>query len=41
VGKLKLNAKLGRSVAEGRAGIATKADGRVEVRRFKVQNKGK
>jgi hypothetical protein len=41
VGKLKLTGKLGRAVAEGRAGIATKANGRVEVRRFKVQNKGK
>jgi hypothetical protein len=39
VGKLKLSGKLGRAVAEGRAGIATKADGRVELRRFKVQNK--
>lgn len=41
VGKVKLSGKLGRAVAEGRAGIAVKADGRVEVRRFKVQPKSK
>jgi hypothetical protein len=41
VGKLKLNGKLGRAVAEGRGGVVTKADGRLEVRRFKVQSKGK
>jgi hypothetical protein len=39
VGKLKLEGKLGRAVAEGRAAIATRADGRVEVRSFKVQSK--
>jgi hypothetical protein len=39
VGKLKLEGKLGRAVAEGHAGLAVRADGRIEVRKFKVTDR--